>query len=118
MASAHEHKALARQHEFRNALCVKFGHFHQQSPLFIFRRLFACCWVLCELGRLGLLCCQVGYPSVVFLGALKSTTRPRVEALCREALGADFDAAHGDGYDAETLLRVENMLLPLGFGVF
>ncbi|CAJ1345754.1 unnamed protein product [Effrenium voratum] len=38
------------------------------------------------------------------------------EALCREALGADFDAAHGDGYDAETLLRVENMLLMYGAG--
>eukprot|EP00439_Symbiodinium_sp_Y106_P082736 s465_g22.t1 len=33
------------------------------------------------------------------------------EAVARAALGADFDALAGEGYDADTLLRVENMLL-------
>ncbi|CAE7228817.1 HEF3 [Symbiodinium sp. CCMP2456] len=38
------------------------------------------------------------------------------EAVAREALGADFDALAGEGYDADTLLRVENMLLMYGAG--
>ncbi|CAE7202660.1 HEF3 [Symbiodinium sp. CCMP2592] len=38
------------------------------------------------------------------------------EAVARAALGADFDALAGEGYDADTLLRVENMLLMYGAG--
>ncbi|CAK9019299.1 Elongation factor 3B (EF-3B) (Homolog of EF-3) (Translation elongation factor 3B) [Durusdinium trenchii] len=39
-----------------------------------------------------------------------------VEALCREVLGEDFEGQHHEGYDAGTLLRVENMLLMYGAG--
>eukprot|EP00913_Durusdinium_trenchii_P027077 g25412.t1 len=37
-----------------------------------------------------------------------------VEALCREVLGEDFEGQHHEGYDAGTLLRVENMMYGAG----
>eukprot|EP00435_Cladocopium_sp_Y103_P046087 s681_g13.t1 len=38
------------------------------------------------------------------------------KALCRDVLGDDFDGQHQEGYDKDTLLRVENMLLMYGAG--
>ena len=45
-------------------------------------------------------------------------TGPATQALCRDVLGDDFDGQHQEGYDKDTLLRVENMLLTLGVDQF